>query len=123
MGCPADGMAALRYLDSSQVGAEIKDPNSNVSMVHRGDGWSMAHFGKSVGGVFSNTQKNSHETSLVEINGARSIKNVFPETTRGSKAKTSPAIACKLCVDQGLQNSFTSLVTAGPNGGFASFES
>jgi hypothetical protein len=27
-----------------------------------------------------------------------------------------------LCVDRGLQKSFTSLVTAGRNGGFASFE-
>ena len=41
-----------------------------------------------------------------------SNENVFAETTRGNKAKTSPAIACELHVDQGLQKSFTSLVTA-----------
>jgi hypothetical protein len=58
----------------------------------------------------------------VEINGARSIKNVFTKTTRESKTKTSRAIACKLCVDQGLQKRFTSLVTAGSKGGFSGFK-
>ena len=33
-----------------------------------------------------------------------------------------PATACKLRIDRGLQKSFTSLVTARPNGGLASFE-
>ena len=58
----------------------------------------------------------------VEINGAHSIKMFSQKITCESKAKTSPLIACKLCVDRGLQKSFTSLVTAGSNGGLAGYE-
>jgi len=48
------------------------------------------------------------------------IKMFWPK--QHVEAKTSRAISCKLRVDWGLQNSFTSLVTTGPKGGFASFE-